>query len=189
MNGSTFPSISRIPSRQSNFVWNRLARTREALIGIIGQRTRVYEVMGGKRPLSLKMIRNLHDKLDIPAEVLIRTGTEIPQARCPWGVEPAQATWAAQVGLAGDGDAGRLGPFDALDARRLAPTDFFRTLRIPKGTRYFQHLRPLSEPLLRFLLPVYEQVPSRLGSVLQGNRSKNVVQVAAKEANLRKEGE
>lgn len=43
-----------------------------SLIGIIGQRTRVYEVMRGARPLSLTMIRNLHDKLGIPAEVLIQ---------------------------------------------------------------------------------------------------------------------
>ncbi len=41
------------------------------LIGIIGQRTRVYEVMRGARPLSLNMIRNLHRKLNIPAEVLL----------------------------------------------------------------------------------------------------------------------
>src|SRR2546423_15341339 len=44
-----------------------------ALIGVIGQRTRVYEVMRGKRPLSLNMIRRLHEKLDIPAEVLIQS--------------------------------------------------------------------------------------------------------------------
>lgn len=44
-----------------------------ALIGVIGQRTRVYEVMHGKRPLSLNMIRNLHEKFDIPAEVLIQS--------------------------------------------------------------------------------------------------------------------
>src|SRR5713226_8881017 len=31
-----------------------------ALIGIIGQRTRVYEVMRRARPLSLNMIRRLH---------------------------------------------------------------------------------------------------------------------------------
>src|SRR5277367_6107431 len=43
-----------------------------ALIGVIGQRTRVYEVMRGARPLSLNMIRNLHRKLRIPAEVLIQ---------------------------------------------------------------------------------------------------------------------
>jgi HTH-type transcriptional regulator / antitoxin HigA len=46
----------------------------KALIGIVGQRTRVYEVMRGARPLSLNMIRNLHHKLEIPAEVLIQTG-------------------------------------------------------------------------------------------------------------------
>lgn len=31
-----------------------------------------YEVMKGKRPLSLNMIRNLHERFDIPAEVLIQ---------------------------------------------------------------------------------------------------------------------
>jgi HTH-type transcriptional regulator/antitoxin HigA len=43
-----------------------------ALVGVIGQRTRVYEVMRGARPLSLNMIRKLHRKLQIPAEVLIQ---------------------------------------------------------------------------------------------------------------------
>src|SRR2546428_5098741 len=45
-----------------------------ALIGVIGQRTRVYEVMRGARPLSLNMIRELHGRLAIPAEVLIQSG-------------------------------------------------------------------------------------------------------------------
>lgn len=44
-----------------------------ALIGVIGQRTRVYEVMRKARPLSLKMIRSLHDELRIPAQVLIQS--------------------------------------------------------------------------------------------------------------------
>lgn len=43
-----------------------------SLIGVIGQRTRVYEVMRGARPLSLNMIRKLHSQLGIPAEVLIQ---------------------------------------------------------------------------------------------------------------------
>lgn len=43
-----------------------------ALVGLIGGRTRVYEVLQGKRPLSLSMIRTLHQKLGIPADVLIR---------------------------------------------------------------------------------------------------------------------
>lgn len=45
-----------------------------ALIGVIGQRTRVYEVLRGKRSLSLNMIRDLHDKFGIPANVLIQPG-------------------------------------------------------------------------------------------------------------------
>ena len=48
-----------------------------SLIGIIGHRTRVYEVMRGDRPLSLEMIRRLHKRLSIPAEVLIK----LPKSR------------------------------------------------------------------------------------------------------------
>ncbi len=43
-----------------------------ALIGVIGQQTPVYEVLQGKRALSLNMIRNLYEKFDIPAELLIQ---------------------------------------------------------------------------------------------------------------------
>ncbi|MDB5850024.1 MAG: transcription regulator containing helix turn helix domain [Rhodoferax sp.] len=39
---------------------------------MIGQLNRVYEVLAGKRPLTLAMIRRLHDGLGIPAEILIR---------------------------------------------------------------------------------------------------------------------
>lgn len=44
----------------------------KALVGILGSRTLVYEVMRGDRPLSLRMIRRLHERFHIPAEVLIR---------------------------------------------------------------------------------------------------------------------
>jgi HTH-type transcriptional regulator/antitoxin HigA len=43
-----------------------------ALIGVIGNRTRVYEVLRGDRGLSLEMIRRLHKRFGIPADVLIR---------------------------------------------------------------------------------------------------------------------
>jgi len=43
-----------------------------ALVGVIGGRSRVYEVMQRKRALSLEMIRRLHQRFGIPAEVLIR---------------------------------------------------------------------------------------------------------------------
>jgi len=49
----------------------RAADYRE-LVGVIGTRTRVYEVMKGDRALSLAMIRRLHSRLGIPAEVLIQ---------------------------------------------------------------------------------------------------------------------
>lgn len=41
------------------------------LIPYLGTKSRVSEVMSGKRPLSLSMIRALHQGLKIPAEVLI----------------------------------------------------------------------------------------------------------------------
>ena len=43
-----------------------------ALVGVIGGRSRVYEVMQRKRALSLEMIRRLHERFGIPAEILIR---------------------------------------------------------------------------------------------------------------------
>jgi len=44
----------------------------KTLIGVIGSRTRVHEVLRRDRTLSLAMIRRLHQTLNIPAEVLIR---------------------------------------------------------------------------------------------------------------------
>jgi HTH-type transcriptional regulator/antitoxin HigA len=44
------------------------------LTRFIGSRNRVYEVLARKRPLTLKMIRRLHEGLGIPAESLIKNG-------------------------------------------------------------------------------------------------------------------
>jgi HTH-type transcriptional regulator/antitoxin HigA len=46
--------------------------TRRDLEPLIGTRTRVAEVLNRKRNLSIGMIRRLHTKLGIPADVLIR---------------------------------------------------------------------------------------------------------------------
>ena len=46
--------------------------TRRDLESIIGSSTRIAEVLGRKRGLSIAMIRRLHEKLGISAEVLIR---------------------------------------------------------------------------------------------------------------------
>jgi len=44
------------------------------LIQFIGSRSRVSEILARRRPLSLRMIRALHEGMGIPAEVLIRSG-------------------------------------------------------------------------------------------------------------------
>jgi HTH-type transcriptional regulator/antitoxin HigA len=54
------------------FRLEQAGKDHRSLVGVIGQRTRVYEVMRRDRPLSLNMIRALHSKLRIPAEVLIQ---------------------------------------------------------------------------------------------------------------------
>jgi HTH-type transcriptional regulator / antitoxin HigA len=41
------------------------------LVPFLGSRSRVSEVLNGRRPLTLKMIRRLHDGLGIPAEILL----------------------------------------------------------------------------------------------------------------------
>ncbi len=69
-----FPIDLPDPVEAIKFRLEQLEKDYRALIGIIGQRTRVYEVMRRDRPLSLAMIRNLHSKLHIPAEVLIHPG-------------------------------------------------------------------------------------------------------------------
>jgi HTH-type transcriptional regulator/antitoxin HigA len=66
-----------------------------ALIGVIGQRTRVYEVMRRARPLSLNMIRKLHSRLEIPAEVLIQPARK-PAQRTPRASRPVRSRRSAR---------------------------------------------------------------------------------------------
>lgn len=53
------------------FRMDQLDLDRKDLEALIGSRARVSEVLGGRRSLSLEMIRRLHRQLGIPAEVLI----------------------------------------------------------------------------------------------------------------------
>lgn len=45
--------------------------TQKDLIPFIGSKSKVSEVLGEKRPLSLRMIRALHENLGIPTEILL----------------------------------------------------------------------------------------------------------------------
>jgi len=60
------------PLQAIRFRLEQQGKDLRSLIGVIGQRTRVYEVMRGDRPLSLNMIRRLHNLFGIPADVLIQ---------------------------------------------------------------------------------------------------------------------
>lgn len=67
-----FPMDLPDPIEAIKFRLDQQGEGTKALIGIIGNRTRVYEVLRGDRALSLAMIRRLNERLRIPAEVLIR---------------------------------------------------------------------------------------------------------------------
>lgn len=69
-----FPVDLPDPIEAIKFRLEQQGKDYRALIGVIGQRTRVYEVMRRDRPLSLAMIRSLNAKLRIPAEILIHPG-------------------------------------------------------------------------------------------------------------------
>ncbi|UVK41788.1 transcriptional regulator [Mesorhizobium sp. AR07] len=60
------------PIEAIRFRMEQQGLTRKDLEPFIGARGRVAEVMNRKRSLSIDMIRQLHDKLGISAEVLIR---------------------------------------------------------------------------------------------------------------------
>lgn len=60
------------PVEAIKFRMEQQGLTQGNLEGIIGTRTRVAEVLNRKRGLSIAMVRRLHDRLGIPAEVLIR---------------------------------------------------------------------------------------------------------------------
>jgi len=60
------------PIEAIKFRMEQQGLTRRDLEGILGTRTRVAEVLNRRRGLSINMIRRLHERLGISAEVLIR---------------------------------------------------------------------------------------------------------------------
>jgi HTH-type transcriptional regulator/antitoxin HigA len=67
-----FPIDAPDPIEAIKFRLEQQGLDKKALVGVIGSRTRVHEVLRRDRALSLGMIRRLHQTLKIPAEVLIR---------------------------------------------------------------------------------------------------------------------
>ncbi len=67
-----FPMDAPDPIEAIKFRLEQQGKDKKALIGVIGNRSRVYEVLRRDRALSLSMIQRLNQRLKIPAEVLIR---------------------------------------------------------------------------------------------------------------------
>jgi len=67
-----FPISDPDPIEAIKFRMEQLGLNQNKLAAIIGSKSRASEILKGKRQLSLNMIRVLHNKLNIPAEVLIK---------------------------------------------------------------------------------------------------------------------
>jgi len=59
------------PIEAIKFRMKQMNLKQKDLIPYIGSKSKVSEIMSGKRKLNLRMIRNLHKKFDISLEVLI----------------------------------------------------------------------------------------------------------------------
>lgn len=75
-----FPLDLPDPVEALKFVMDQRGLSVKDLEPVIGHSNRVYEILNHKRPLTLKMIRNLHAELGIPAECLIKEPVGKPEA-------------------------------------------------------------------------------------------------------------
>ena len=71
-----FPEILSDPIEAIKFRMDQTGMTQADLLPYFGSKHEVSEVLSGKKPLTLEMIRKLKSGLDIPADVLIQT-TEV----------------------------------------------------------------------------------------------------------------
>jgi HTH-type transcriptional regulator / antitoxin HigA len=67
-----FPIDLPDPIEAIKFRMEQLDYTQNDLANIIGLKSRASEILNRKRKLSLEMIRNLHDRMNIPTDVLIQ---------------------------------------------------------------------------------------------------------------------
>ncbi len=66
-----YPIDAPDPIEAIKFRMEQMDMSKKELAEIIGYKSRVSEIFSRKRKLTLKMIRNLHEKLNIPYESLI----------------------------------------------------------------------------------------------------------------------
>lgn len=61
------------PIEAIKFRMEQLGYTQNDLAKIVGLKSRASEILNRKRKLTLEMIRRIHDRLNIPTDVLIQT--------------------------------------------------------------------------------------------------------------------
>ncbi len=66
-----FPIEAPDPIEAIKFRMEQMDMTNKELANIIGYKSRVSEIFNRKRKLTLKMIKNLHEKMNIPYESLL----------------------------------------------------------------------------------------------------------------------
>jgi HTH-type transcriptional regulator/antitoxin HigA len=79
------------PLEAIEFIMDQKGLKQKDLIAFIGSKSKVSEVLAGKRRLSLKMIRALHEGLGIPTDTLLKEpGQELPEslANVDWSKFP-----------------------------------------------------------------------------------------------------
>jgi HTH-type transcriptional regulator / antitoxin HigA len=67
-----FPIDLPDPIEAIKFRMEQLGYTQTDLAKVVGLKSRASEILSKKRKLSLEMIRQIHDKLNIPTDVLIQ---------------------------------------------------------------------------------------------------------------------
>lgn len=60
------------PVEAIKFRMEQQGLTVDDLVPVIGRKNRVYEILARKRPLTLRMIEELHETFSIPAESLLK---------------------------------------------------------------------------------------------------------------------
>ena len=67
-----FPMDSPDPIEAIKFRMDQIGLDQQDLTKIIGSKSRTSDLLNRKRPLSVRQIRLLHEKLHIPADVLLK---------------------------------------------------------------------------------------------------------------------
>lgn len=75
---AAYPLAAPDPIAAIRFRMEQQELKQKDLIPYIGSKSKVSEVLSGKRSLSISMIRNLHEGLDIPLEVLLGESADPP---------------------------------------------------------------------------------------------------------------